>query len=324
MKTIRWGILGPGHIAQDFAHSLTLVEGAELRAVASRDLARAKALARPYGARALEGYQALLEDPDIDAVYIATPHPMHHQQAIDCLRARKAVLCEKPLAVNLRQAHEMIEAARQHDTYLMEALWKRFKPSLLKARDWINQGAIGRPLYLTADFSFASTPQQAPRLFDPALAGGSLLDAGVYPISLAIMLLGRPETVGGVASLAPNGIDEQAAICLRFECGALASLHSGVTVKSANDLVVYGEKGHIRLENFISSDHAALFVEGEAPQVWDQPYPGKGFVYEIQAMCEDLRAGRKQNAVMPHEDSLSVMRVTDTLRKSWGLRYPFE
>lgn len=324
MQTIRWGILGPGNIAKTFAADLAMVEGTKLQAVASRELSRAQELAQPYGARALDSYQALMDDPEVDAIYIATPHNLHHRQTIECLRAHKPVMCEKPLSVNLREAHEMIEAARENDTYLMEAMWKRFSPSMQQAKAWIDQGAIGKPLYLTADFSFATTPQDAPRLFKPELAGGSLLDAGVYPISLALMLLGEPESVSGVASFTKDGVDEQAAISIKFQCGALASLHSGITVGSTNDIVVYGEKGRIHLERFISADHAALYVNDQPPQVLDNPYNGKGFVHEINAMCEDLRTGRKQNPVISHKDSLAVMRTMDTLRKSWGMKYPFE
>lgn len=223
MTRTRWGIIGTGNIASQFARGLALLDDAELVAVGSRTAESAHEFGERFGARTRHAsYADLASDPDVDAVYIATPHPLHLENTLLGLEAGKAVLCERPFAINAHQAEVMIATARKRGVFLMEAMWTRFLPHMVRLREIVASGAIGELRMLQADFGFRTSFNPQGRLFDPALGGGALLDVGIYPISLASMLLGTPTRVTSMAHLGATGVDEQSAIILGYGGGQLA------------------------------------------------------------------------------------------------------
>ena len=235
MRTYNWAILGLGNIAHKFAKDLALVPGARLHAVASRSLAKARAFATDFGVpHAVGCYEDLLAVPGLDVVYIATPHSEHCAHTLLCLRAGLPVLCEKAFAQNAGQARDMIRAAREGRVFLMEAFWTRFFPAIAQALALVAAGHIGEVKHLVADFGFAAPYQPEGRLFNPALAGGSLQDVGVYPLFISQLFLGEPTAVGAVAALSPTGVDLNCAVSLAYPGGATASLFSTIAVQTDN------------------------------------------------------------------------------------------
>lgn len=247
-QPIRWGILGAGQVARGFAQGLRAVPGAECAAVASRTPANAHSFAADFGfARVHAGYDALVRDPEVDVIYVATPHHRHLEDCLLCLEHGKAVLCEKPFTVNARQARQVIEAARRHKVFCMEAMWMRFVPAIRKAKELVDAGAIGEVRMLTADFGVANQFDPRSRFFDPNQGGGSLLDLGVYPLSLASMLLGEPERVTTQAAIGASGVDDQAAVLLGYPGGKLAVLSSSLRTWTPQEAVIMGSRGRIRI-----------------------------------------------------------------------------
>jgi len=324
-QTVRWGILGPGRIARKFALALRESKGAILAAVGSRSRDRAGAFAREFGAPTAHGsYEALAGDPEVDAVYVATPHPFHLPHTVLCLSAGKHVLCEKPLALSAAQGERMIEAAREADRLLMEAMWTRFLPTLVRVRGLLAGGAIGMPRLLTADFGFRAPFDPASRLFDPALGGGALLDLGVYPLSLASMLFGEPARIASAANLGPTGVDEETAILLHHAHGELAVLTASTRLATPDRARIHGTEGWIRIHPPWQGSTRLTVGHQDAEETLDLPHRGGGFAHQIEAFVELVREGRRDSPVMPLAESLAVMRTVDTIRAQWGLRYPGE
>lgn len=324
---IRWGILGCGGIAGKFAQALASVKDAELRAVGSRSGQTAQRFGdvhkvlRRYGS-----YEELAADRDVDMIYIATPHNYHADNTILCLKAGKGVLCEKPLAANAQQAHAMIASARSHRRFLMEAMWTRFLPLMDRVRQLLAEGAIGQVRLLTADFGFRYGDRaEKQRLTDPALAGGALLDVGVYPLALASMLFGSPLQIHSAAARGETGVDEQNAIILTYSKGQLAILCSAIQTETPHEATIIGTDGMIRLHrSWWRGNTLTLIRHGRGEQTFTLPTHENGFVYEIQAVHQDLRNGRTENAQMPLDESRAIVETMDTIRRQWGLTYPFE
>jgi predicted dehydrogenase len=325
---VRWGLLGPGRIAQRFAQCLGAVAGAQLVAVASRDTARAQAFARAHGvARVYGDYAALLADTQVDAVYIATPHSAHLAQALAVVAAGKAVLCEKPLTVNAAQAATMLEAARARGVFVMEALWSRFLPVYDQVRDWLGAGEIGPVLRVVSSFGFEAARNPQDRLFNPALAGGALLDLGVYTLSLPHYLLG-----GGAltlqqaqATLGPTGVDEEVQARLLSASGVGISLQASLLRQGINALQLVGERGSIVVgDPFWEGSHAVWQRDGQPPLLSWHPFACNGFEYQVREVQACLASGRLQSSTMPWVDTLAVMQAMDDIRARIGLRYPFE
>lgn len=327
MRTYNWAILGPGNIARKFAQDLALVPQARLHAVASRSLANAQAFAAEFKVpHAVGSYEELLAVPGIDAVYIATPHSEHYAHALLCLRAGLPVLCEKAFAQNAGQAQEMIRVAREGRVFLMEAFWTRFFPAIAQALALVAAGHIGEVKHLVADFGFATPYQPAGRLFNPALAGGSLLDIGVYPLFISQLFLGVPSTVGAVATLAPTGVDLNCAMSLAYPGGATASLFSTLAAQTDNRCVLYGTKGKLQL---LGRFHAPTGVQvqltgEELTQTFSCPAPGLGYHYEAAHVQECLAQGLTESPLLPLDFSLQLMQQLDAVRQQIGLRYPGE
>lgn len=326
-SSFRWGILGPGNIAQKFAEGLKALPDAELAAVGSRDIGRATAFGKQYGAARCHGsYEALANDSDVDIVYIATPHPMHKAENIRCLQAGKAVLCEKPFTVNRQEADAVFQAARGAQRFCMEAMWTRFLPVMEQVRQWLSEGRIGEPRMVQADFGFRADINEESRLFAMEYAGGGLLDVGVYCVSLAVMVFGGPpDRVTGLAHLGETGADEQGAYVLGYPGGRLAVLHSAIRTNTPQDALIMGTKGMIRVHPpFWCGNSATLSVEGQAPQQVTLPMTGNGYNYQAAAAQACMRAGRLECDLMSWQETLSVMDTLDRIRAVWGLKYPME
>jgi predicted dehydrogenase len=327
---IRWGILGPGAIAEKFATGLGVLADAELAAVGSRTAAGAAAFADRFGAtRRHASYAALAADPDVDIVYVATPHPMHHAAARRCLEAGKAVLCEKPFALNAAEARDLVALARDRNLFLMEAMWTRFLPAVVRLRELVAAGAIGEVRLLTADFGFRKEFDPAHRLFDPGLGGGALLDIGVYMVSLASMLFGPPTEVRTLAALAPTGVDDTAALLLGYGNGngnrRVAQLSATIAAATPQEATVVGEAGWIRLHPlWWRAEALTLAVAGREPEVITAPFLGNGYAHEAMEAMRCLRAGLTESSGMPLAETVSVMETLDRVRAEWGLRYPGE
>jgi predicted dehydrogenase len=324
-KTIHWGILGPGSIANQFAAGLQSVSDATLHAVGSRTQAKAEAFADKYGASKRYGsYEALAADPDVHVIYIATPHPGHKEAALLCLEHGKAVLCEKPFTVNAKEASEVIESARAKNLFVMEAMWSRFFPAMARVRELLAAGTIGEARMLQADFGFRTDVNPESRLFNMALAGGGLLDVGVYPISLASMLFGTPTEVSGLAQIGKTGVDEQAALTLKYANGQLAALTTGIRINTPQEAVILGTDGSLKLHApWWKANTLTVNANGKS-ETLSVPFEGQGMNYEAKEVGDCLRAGKIESAILPLSETLSVMKTLDTLRAQWGLKYPME
>ncbi len=326
-ETIRWGILGTGSIAHKFARGLECLEDAELAAVGSRAQETADEFADEFGApRRHDSYAGLADDPEVDVVYVATPHTLHRDNTLLCLRAGKAVLCEKPLAANAAQAEDMVSAAREEGIFLMEAMWTRFIPAVVRLRELLAEGAVGDLRMLKADFCFRTSWNPEGRLLNPELAGGALLDVGCYTVSLASMVCGRkPLAVASLAEIGKTGVDEQSAILLRYAGGRLAVLTCAVRTSTPHEAHFYGTEGRIKVHHpFWHAQELTVCGRDGEEEVLEIPYEGNGYNYEAAEVMECLRQGRTESEIMPLDDSLAVMRTLDWIRAQWGLSYPFE
>jgi predicted dehydrogenase len=325
-ERIRWGIIGTGRIAAHFADGLAVLPDAALVAVGSRAQESADAFGDRFDiSRRHASYEALAEDPEVDVVYIATPHPFHQENSILCLRAGKAVLCEKPFAINAGQAQAVIDLAREEGLFLMEAMWTRFLPTMRKLRELLAAETIGPVQMMSADFGFRSEFDPTSRLFDPALGGGALLDVGVYTLSLAEMTLGPPARITSMAHIGETGVDEQAVVVLGFGSGQMALLSASVRTTTSQEATLLGTEGQIKVHApWWQSQKLSLTLSGQETEVLELPFAGNGYQYEAQAVMDCLRERRQQSAVMPWDETLSVMRTMDRVRAQWGLRYPME
>jgi predicted dehydrogenase len=323
---LRWGILGPGAIANRFAQGVQFLPDHTLHAVASRERARAEAFAAKYEIpRVHEGYDALVHDAEVDAVYICTPHPFHAEQALLALRAGKPVLVEKPFTVNAGQAEEVLAEAQARGLFVMEAMWTRFFPLMARVRQLLAEGAIGEPRMVLADFGFRGGDNPESRLLSPSLAGGALLDVGVYCVSFAHMVLGKPEAITGLATLGATGVDEQCGYVLRHGAGALSVLSAAVRTNTPHAAAILGTEGSIQIHPaWWCPSRFTLTRSGREPEQFEMPMEGSGFNYQIAEVGRCLREGLRESPIMTHAETLDVMRTMDTLRAQWNLRYPFE
>ncbi|MCL2433283.1 MAG: Gfo/Idh/MocA family oxidoreductase [Clostridia bacterium] len=325
MQTINWGIIGPGRIANKFVKGLAVAPGAVCLAVASRELSRAQAFAAEYGiAKAYGSYKELAADPQIDIVYIATPHPQHEAAALLCLEHGKAVLCEKPMAANLAQATRMATLAREKKLLLMEAVWTRTLPSTVKALELIAEGAIGEVRRLEASFAFNAPFNPEGRLFNPDAAGGALLDVGCYNLSLAHWVFGgEPSRVQAHMAIGESGVDEETSIQLSYPDGRSAQLFCAVRLSTKHDARVYGRSGYIELPSYWNGAQVVL-NNTEGKQVFDLPYEATGYQFEAMEAMRCLREGLTESPLLPLDATLSVIKTMDGVRSACGLAYPFE
>lgn len=323
---INWGIVAPGRIAHKFAQDLQKVEGARIHAVASRSVERAQAFAQQYKApHAFGGYEAMCSCPDLDVVYIASPHVGHHEHSLLFLKNKIPVLCEKPLAMNSRQVNEMIAAARANDTFLMEAIWTRFIPVFDKVCQLIKADKIGPLNTIRADFGFKATFDPASRLFDAELGGGALLDVGLYPVYAATQFLGKPSEVQAIARKGPSGTDDSCAMLFKYAGERIAILDCSVVNHTSTIAVLYGSKGKIQIHGrFHEGTTATLSLYGQKEQELSFPKLGFGYSHEIMEVNECLRQGKKESEKLPLDFSKLLMENLDRVRNAAGIRYSMD
>jgi predicted dehydrogenase len=321
---INWGILGCGAIAGKFADALQVIPDAQLYAVASQSETRARNFGEKHSAVKWHvGYDALAADPGVDVVYVASPHTFHKAHTIMCLNGGKHVLCEKPIAINQKEAGEMVAVARAKKLFLMEAMWTRFLPVICKVRELLVGGAIGDIRMMTADFGFRAKFDPRSRLFDPLLGGGSLLDVGVYAVALAFMVYKRnPCALVGAASVGSTGVDEQSAAILRYDRGEMALLSSAISAATANEAKIFGTAGSIRIPQFWRA--VTTTVSAGTTKDISIPFRANGYEYEAEEVMRCIKEGKIESEIMPLSESLNVMATMDVIRAQWGLVYPTE
>ncbi len=322
----RWGILGAGGIAKKFSLGVQALADHELIAVGSRSQEKADQFADQFNIpHRHASYEALVADPEVDAIYVATPHPMHKENTLLCLAHGKHVLCEKPFTINAGEAKATIDEARQRKLFLMEAMWTRFIPAVVEAKRLIDDGAIGEIRMINADFGYRAGFNPASRAFDPALGGGGLLDVGIYPLSLASMFLGRPDRIASLAEIGQTGVDEQSAIVLGYPGGQLATIYSAVRTNTPQDAIIMGTNGMIRIHPpFWIPKKLTLTQSGKGAQALEIPFEGNGYNYEAAEVANCVRAGQLESTVMPLDESLQLMETMDAIRAQWGMKYPME
>ncbi len=325
-KTVRWGILGCGKIAKKFASDLQWVKNAQLIAVGAREQTTADAFAKDFPAKyKLNSYQSLVENPEVDVIYVATPHGLHHDHVMLCLKNKKAVVCEKAFALNYRQAREMVDFARSQKVFLMEAFWTRFLPHYQKTKELISQGKIGTIKYINAEFGFKPTPPIAPRIYDPNLGGGSLLDIGIYPVFLALDLLGKPDHITASMVAAPSGVDDQCSIQFQYNNGAIAHLFSTFASDLATGADIAGDRGRIRFTHRFHGPTTQLeFYPNIVDSLEVLPFEkakGNGYECEAQHVTDCLQKGLTESPIRTLDDTLLLMETLDSIRKKAGIQY---
>ena len=322
----KWGILGPGRIAHEFAKGLQVIEDASMYAVASTKLERAQEFADQYGgAQTYNSYEALVHDPEVDGIYIATPHRFHFENTMLCLNAGKPVLCEKPLTVNAAETKQLIKTSREKKVFLMEALWTRYLPIYSVVRKWLDEKAVGDISLMVGTFGFNAPKDKDDRWQNPELAGGTLLDMGIYPIAISQWVMkAQPKSFVSMAHLGKTGVDELTTVLLKYENDAIAEIHSSFMSNHVNDFLIYGSKGYIRIHpNFWGTTKASLVKDAQELTV-SRPLRAGGFEYQTEEAMRCIRAGLLESPGMSHADTLANMELMDSIRAQIGLRYPFE
>ncbi|MEH6746498.1 MAG: Gfo/Idh/MocA family oxidoreductase [Maribacter arcticus] len=322
---IKWGIVGAGNIAHSFSKDLALVSGGELTAVASRNLDKAQSFATEYGApNAYGSYEELFNSKMVDVIYIATPHTTHARLSIAAMKAGKSVLCEKPLGVNKGEVEEMIKVAKENKVFFMEALWTRFNPTIKKVKELVDNGTIGDIGYLHADFAFfALDRDENGRLLNPELAGGSLLDIGIYPIFLSYLMLGMPKDIKASANFHKTGVEVQISMIFNYE-KAQAILYSGLNSNSEKKAEIAGSKGSIFVHpRWHETSGYTLEIDGDSSVV-EVGKVGKGYTYEIEEVHNCLNAGKTESELWSHQNSRDLIEIMDTVRNKVGIVFPFE
>ena len=325
-RKIRWGILGCGNIANKFADDLRWADDAELVAVASRNQEKAVAFSNKHNAKlAFGSYESLASCPEVDVIYIATPHGLHREHALLCIQHKKAVLCEKAFALNFFDAKEMIEVAKKNSVFIMEAFWTKFLPQYEKVISLIRSGEIGEIKMVQADFGFKASVPPSPRLYEPHLGGGALLDIGIYPVFLAISLLGRPVEVFATMKAFPSGVDQQIAVVLKFESGALANLSATFEAVTPVEATITGTEGCIRMTNRFHNLTANVdLIKNSASVDIGSIHREQGYGYQFEArhVGECLRKNLLESPLMRHDDTLLIMETLDRIRVVCGISYP--
>lgn len=317
---INWGILGAGKIANRFVADFKKVNDGQIVAIASRSAERARAFSVYHGIpRAYDDYESMVRDPRIDVIYIATTHNFHKQHALLCLQNGKHVLCEKPFAVNAAEAREMIACARENNLFLMEAMWMKFNPAYRQVMHWIEDGLIGKIQMLKADFGFRAPWEPESRLLNRELAGGALLDVGVYPIALASQLFNsKPTLIEALAFVGTTGVDEQTGIILKYSPGQLAMLTAAIRTQIPNNALILGTQGMIWIPSFWRSRMAFLWRSNKLPSF---VLKTAGYQFEAMEVNQCIRQGMKESKLMPHAETLTIMEIIDNIREKINLHY---
>lgn len=324
-KRYNWALLGCGTIAVKMAEDLKRLPNANLYAVASRDKSKADDYSERFGfEKAYGNYEEMLADPNIDIVYISTPHTYHHQHTLMALKAKKAVLCEKPFAMNSAQVAEMIACARENNVFLMEAFWTRFLPNYNTALEIINSAQLGELKMLNANFAFTADFIPEGRFFNPALGGGSLLDVGVYTLFFSLITLGKPLEIKTIANFGSTGVEESILISFRYADNRLASLMSSITTHATSHTEYCFSKGYLRInKGAYSPTTVSIWKEGDAAEQMVQvpSFDGHGYLFEAHHVMQCLDAGMKESDILPLSFSTDLIEIMDAVRKNAGIEF---
>lgn len=323
-EIFRWGILGTGKIASTFARDLQHLPGHKVAAIGSRTRAKAETFAQEFAASAYGSYEELVLS-DVDALYVATPQTFHSENTILGLNAGKPVLCEKPFAVNLAEAKAMVSASRRNKVALMEGMWSRFLPTYKVVREVVASGELGELVAIYADHGQALPADPFYRLHAPELAGGALLDLGIYPISLTFMLLGEPDSVIATSSKTESGVDAQTSFVFSYFSGQHSIMTTTLQVRTPCTAKIIGTRGRIEVDsNFYAPTSMRVIVDGKAPREFPNNYKGHGIREEAAHFAELVRSGKIESELMSHEESLAIIDCMDEIRYQIDLKYPFE
>lgn len=329
-KTLGWGIIGAGLIAHKLADAVLFDPDSHLVAVASKSPERAREFAVQYGIEAAESYEALVKRDDLDVVYIATTHNFHYENAQLALKHKKHLLVEKPFTVNARQAAELIELARSNGCFMMEAIWVRFLPSMVRLKQILQSGAIGEIKLFNITFGGIAQPQYLPRLTDPNLAGGVTLDMGIYPITFVNYLLdARPSLSKSLCRFSSTGVDELATYQFQYASGCIACVNTSYNLYTPMEAMIYGSLGYIQFPHFQSGTTFHLHTHKgtrtiEGSQTITEENHGNGFIYQVAEVARQVRAGELESPIIPWQETLETMQLMDNMRAEWGFVYPFE
>jgi predicted dehydrogenase len=324
-ENFNWGILGPGGIARAFAKDLNFIQGHTIAAVGSRSLENAQKFEETFGGTAYGSYEELVADPTVDAIYVATPHPAHHDNVILALNAGKPVLCEKPFAVNAKEAQAMVDAAARNSVALMEAMWARFLPHYAKVREIVDSGVLGPILSIHADHGQRLADQGIARLIEPDLAGGALLDLGIYPVSFAHMILGNPAHINSKAVLTEKGVDAQTSMIFTYDSGAQAVLTTTMIEQTPCRAVVAGLNGWLEIDRTFYNPAAMRVVLNDGTVTeYPNTYTGHGLREQAETFKRLVRSGKLESDILTWADTVDIMKSLDTVREQIGLKYPFE
>ncbi|WP_369012595.1 Gfo/Idh/MocA family protein [Flavobacterium anhuiense] len=321
-RSIKWGIVGLGNIASQFASDLLLIENAELTAVASRDFTKAEEFGGKFNAlRMYNSYDLLFEDSEVEIVYIATPHNSHAELSIKALEKGKHVLCEKPMALSYQDAQKMIEASKKHNVFFMEAFWTRFIPSIQNLLQKIGNGIIGDVNYIKADFAFHGSETENKRLFDKELGGGALFDIGVYPLFLSYIVLGKPKEILAKAIKHKSDIDLQTSMILQYET-AQSVLHASIVSESDMKAIISGTKGRIELNApWFIADGYSLFINEEKEATFTLPALGKGYSHEIMECQNCILNNEIESKLWSHQNCLDLSRIVEEIKNQIQLHF---
>jgi predicted dehydrogenase len=321
---IRWGLLATGGIARLFAQDLRLLPDCEIVAVGSRTQESADAFGAHFDIPHRHGsYAALAADPDVDVVYVSPPHPGHRDATLLAIEGGKAVLCEKPFAMDRAESQQMVDAARSAGVFLMEAMWTRFLPHVARIREILAAGTLGELVYLTAEHGQWFAQNSAHRLFGPSLGGGALLDLGIYPVSFAHMIFGPPSSITAVSTPAFTGVDATTSMVLRYPSGAHAVLTTSLAAKSSNPAVIYGTEARLEIDGWFYTPTSFRVIDRDEQvlESFAAPVAGRGMEYQAAEVNRCLRAGLTESPTLPLDETLQIMGVLDEIRAQIGLDY---
>lgn len=325
MQSLKWGIIGPGNIAHDFAKDLDLIRPAQkITAVLGRKEESTRAFCKEFNVpRAFTDLDKFIAEAGVDVVYIATPHPMHFKEAKACLERKIHVLCEKPMTLNAGQCAGLIAASKKNNAFLMEAMWIRFLPAIRKVLSLIQDNAIGKLVSVKASMGYKAPKDEDSRYFNPALGGGSLLDLGIYPVFLAQLLMGKPATIHAEGHLTDKGIDETCAMVCSYEKGQYALLDSSLTTQTDQPATIAGDKGVIKILNpwFEKTIGVECQQYGKEKQFFPMEWEGHGLQFEIEEVLACIQNNHIESALFPHAFSLQLSETLETIREQLGVTY---
>jgi predicted dehydrogenase len=321
----RWGIIGAGHIAKSFVKDFPLLQNAQLVAIAARDKERAKVFAATHNIPLAFTYDELYNSKEVDVVYISTTHNFHFEQSMQCMKHGKAVLCEKPITINDNEFKQLAELSKEKNIFLMEAMWTYFLPAIIRAQQWVNEGRIGTLKVIQADFAFPMEKNTEGRMYNPKLAGGVLLDLGVYNVALATLFMNRkPDTITATGILTETGVDATTTMILNYG-NTIATLCTSMLTRMTNKLRLFGEKGYVEIPEFWRAKTATLFDKefGEI-ETFDDERTSHGFIYQMQHATDKILNNEIESNIITHGRSNEIQEIMTEVRRQIGMQYPSE